>query len=179
MLAHARALLTSTPEGVIDYLDADLRDPETILRHAAGALDFTQPVALLLEILNHIIEDDAAHAIVTRLLDALPAGSYLLLSHPTAELHRAAMLAYTRLWNERATPAITTRSPHQLTGFFQSLELLEPGVVSCSLWRPDHVQIGTPAAVDAVGGVGRKPGVRRGTGYVLQVRDLRSGEWVE
>ncbi len=157
VLAHARALLTSTPQGRTDHLDADLHEPEKILRHAARTLDLTQPVALiLLGILNHITEDDQAHAIVTRLLDALPAGSYLLLSHPTAELHRAAMLAYTRLWNEHATPPIITRSPQQLTRFFDALELLGPGVVSCPLWRPDPVQIGTPLAVDAFCGVGRK-----------------------
>lgn len=138
VVAHARALLTSTPEGVTAYLDVDLREPEKILQHAAGTLDFTRPVALLLEILSHITEDHEAHAIVTRLLDAVPAGSYLVLSHPTAELHREAMLAYRRLWNECATPPITTRSSQQITCFFGSLQLL--GVVSAmaARSRPDR-----------------------------------------
>ncbi|MGH3942678.1 MAG: SAM-dependent methyltransferase [Pseudonocardiaceae bacterium] len=158
VLAHARALLTGTPPGRTDHLHADLRDPDTILREAARTLDLTRPVALmLLGVLNFIVEDDQAHAVVTRLLDALPAGSYLLLSHPTAEVHREAMLEYQRLWNERATPPITIRSPQQLTRFFTPLELLKPGVVPCSLWRPDPTQIGSPVAVDAFCGVGRKP----------------------
>ncbi len=109
-----------------------MRDPETILREAARTLDFTRPIAvLLLEVLNFIVDDDQAYAIVDRLRDALPAGSHLLLSHPTAEIHREAMLAYTRLWNDHVTPPITTRSPQQLTGFFGPLEL-EPGVVPIS-----------------------------------------------
>lgn len=95
---------------------------------------------------------------MTRLLDALPAGSYLVLSHPSAEVHPKAMIEYTRLWNEHLTLPITTRSRPQLTRFFDPLELLEPGVVPCSLWRPDPHQIGNPIAVDAFCGVGRKPG---------------------
>lgn len=156
VLAHARALLTSTPEGRIDYLDAELGEPERILAHAARSLDLTRPVALLVQTLHHLLNDAHAHAIVTRLLDALPAGSYLLLVHPTAVLHPAAMLAYTRLWNEDITSAITTRSPCQLTSFFDPLELVGPGIVSCPLWRPDSAQITTPIAVDVFGGVGRK-----------------------
>ena len=87
VLAHARALLTSTPQGATDYLHADVRDPELILEHAARTLDFAQPVALmLLGILNFVPDDVEAHAVVDRLLSALPAGSYLVLSHPTAEV---------------------------------------------------------------------------------------------
>jgi len=158
VLVHARALLTSTPQGVTDYLDADLRDPDKILREAAHTLDFTQPTALmLLGILNFIGDDDEAHAIVNRLLDALPAGSYLAISHPTVEIHTEAAEKAIRLWNENATPPITTRNRQELTRFFDRLELLEPGVVSCSLWRPDPSDIGTPTEVYQFGGVGRKP----------------------
>lgn len=156
VLAHARALLTSTAPGSIDYLNAELGEPEKILAHAAGTVDLTRPVALLVQTLHQLLDDDSAHAIVTRLLDALAVGSYLVLVHPSAELHPAAMLAYTRLWNEDARPAITIRSPSQLSGFFDRLELLEPGIVSCPLWRPDPVPITTPIAVDTFGGVGRK-----------------------
>ena len=164
VLAHARALLTSSPQGSTDHLQADLRDPDTILQQAARTLDFTQPIALLLlEILNFILDDDQALAIVNRLLDALPEGSYLLLSHSTAEIHHEAMLQYTQLWNDHATPPITTRSFQQLTPFFNHLELLEPGVVPCSLWRPDPCQIGNPVAVDAFCGVGRKLTTARGS----------------
>jgi S-adenosyl methyltransferase len=158
VLAHARVLLTSTPPGRTDHLHADLRDPDTILRDAARTLDFTRPIALmLLGVLDFIREDEEAHAIVTRLLAALPAGSYLLLSHLSDDVHREAMLDSTRWWNEHVILPITTRSPQHLTRFFDPLALLEPGVVSCSLWRPDHYQIGIPVAVDVFCGVGRKP----------------------
>ncbi|MGH3938386.1 MAG: SAM-dependent methyltransferase [Pseudonocardiaceae bacterium] len=160
VVAHARALLTSTPQGAIDCLAADLREPEKILHGAARTLDLTRPIALmLLGILTFITDDDQAYAIVTQLLDTLPAGSYLLLSHPTAHIHPAAMGEYTRVWNEHATPLITTRCPQRLTRFFDPLELLEPGVVSCPLWRPDPYQIGMSVAVDTFCGVGRKAAV--------------------
>ncbi|MGH3914189.1 MAG: SAM-dependent methyltransferase [Pseudonocardiaceae bacterium] len=157
VLAHARALLISTPQGRIGYLDAELGEPEKILAHATRTLDLTRPVALLVQTLHPLLDDASAHAIVTRLLDALPAGSYLLLVHPTAVLHPAAMLTATRLWNAHTTPAITTRTPHQLTHFFDRMELLEPGIVSCPLWRPSSAPISTPIAVDTFGAVGRKP----------------------
>jgi len=158
VLVHARALLTSSPEGVTDYVAADLRDPGTILREAARTLDFTQPVALLLMgVVNHITDTDEAHAIVDRLLDALPAGSYLVLSHSTSEVGGAAMDEAIRQWNAAATPPMTVRSRQEINRFFDRLELLEPGVVSDSLWRPDPHHVGVLAEVDHFGGVGRKP----------------------
>ena len=158
IMAHARALLTSTPEGVTDYVHADLRDPDTILREAARTLDFTQPIALiLLEIVGHILDTDEAHAIVNRLLDALPSGSYLVLCDPTAEVRGEVMEEAIRFWNENATPPIRSRSRQELIRFFDSLELMDPGVVSCSLWRPGPSSIGTPVEVNNFCGVGRKP----------------------
>ena len=155
VLVHARALLTSSPEGVTDYVDADLRDPDTILREAAKTLDFTQPTALmLLGILNFILDNDEAHAIVNQLLDALPAGSYLVLSHPTPEVDGDAVHKSVRIWTEGGgTPPITARSRQELLRFFDRLELLEPGVVSVSRWRP---YIGPPPEVFEYCGVGRK-----------------------
>ncbi|MGH3906792.1 MAG: SAM-dependent methyltransferase [Pseudonocardiaceae bacterium] len=158
VLVHARALLTSTPEGVTDYIPADLRDPETILAEAARTLDFTQPIALmLLGILNHIIDGDEARAIVNRLLDALPSGSYLVMSHPTAEVRGEEVLEAMRLWNESGATPITARSRLELTHFFDCLELLEPGLVSVSRWRPEPSMFGVPAEVHGFCGVGRKP----------------------
>jgi SAM-dependent methyltransferase len=158
IMAHARALLTSTPQGATDYLYADLRDPETILREAARTLDFTQPIALmLLGIVEHILNADEARSIMARLLDSLPPGSYLVLCDPTPEVNRAVMLEAVRQWNENATPLITARSRQELTRFFDGLELLEPGVVSASLWRPEPSEFGTPVEVFNFGGVGRKP----------------------
>jgi S-adenosyl methyltransferase len=156
VLAHARALLTSTPEGVTDYLHADLRDPETILAEAAGVLDFSQPVGLmLLGVVNHIMDSDEAHSIVNRLAAALPSGSYLVLSHSTAEVHGESMLEVMRQLNERGGTPIRARTRQELIRFFDGMELLDPGVVSCSFWRPDPVQLGTPVEVYLFGGVGR------------------------
>ncbi|MGH3935628.1 MAG: SAM-dependent methyltransferase [Pseudonocardiaceae bacterium] len=158
VLVHARALLTSTPQGATHYIEADVHDPDTILREAARTLDFTQPLALmLLGIINHVMDTDEAYAIVNRLLDALPPGSYLAMSHPTTEVRGEAMLEVVRRWNASGATPITTRSREEIARFFAGLELLEPGVVSCPLWRPDPSQIGTLAEDQAFVGVGRKP----------------------
>jgi len=159
IMAHARALLTSTSEGITDYIHADLRDTGTILQEATRTLDFSQPVALiLLGIMEHIVDDDEAYAIVNRLLDALPSGSYLVLNDPTAEIGGEAQDEAVQLWNEKGTPPIIVRSRKQITRFFDRLELLEPGMVSPTLWRPDPSEIGIPPVeVSSFCGVGRKP----------------------
>ncbi len=159
IMAYARALLTSTPEGATDYVFADLRDPDTILREAAGTLDLTQPVGLmLLGVLNHIMDTAEAHAIVNQLVDALPPGSYLAVSHPTTEIDAEVMLEVVRRWNEGGgTPPVVFRDRHELTLFFDRLELLEPGIVSCSRWRPDPGDLSVPTEVYEFCGVGRKP----------------------
>jgi hypothetical protein len=158
IMAHARALLTSTPEGKTDYINADVRDTATILQQAAQTLDFGQPVALmLLGIMEHIADDEAACTIVNQLLDPLPSGSHLVLSDPTTDIGGEAMRQSIRLWNENATPMITPRSHQQIARFFEGLELLEPGIVSVSLWRPDTGDLGRPVEVGNIGGVGRKP----------------------
>lgn len=158
IMVHARALLTSTPQGRTDYVQADLREPDTILREAARTLDFTRPVGLmLLGILNFITDTDEAHAIVDQLLDALPSGSYLVISHPTAEVDGAAIEETMRLWNDQGAAPIVARSRQELIRFFDGRELLEPGVVSCSLWRPDcSSTLGGPVEVFHFSGVGRK-----------------------
>ena len=160
VLVHARALLTSSPEGITDYIDADVRDPEKILREAARTLDFTQPIVLMLMgIMEHILDSEEPYAIVKRLLDALCPGSYLVLSDPTPEADDGeATLEASRQWNESGgNPPIIVRSRGELTRFFEGLELLEPGVVMNSRWRPDPVDIGTLPEVNGFGGVGRKP----------------------
>lgn len=157
IMTHARALLTSTAEGTTDYVQADLREPDVVLQEAARTLDFTQPVALmLLGILNFITDTNEAHAIVNRLLAALPSGSYLVISHPTVEIDGEAMKEAMQLWNRSGAAPIVARSRQQLIRFFDSLELLEPGLVSCSLWRPEPIELGVPAEVFHFSGVGRK-----------------------
>jgi S-adenosyl methyltransferase len=159
VLAHARALLTSTPQGVTRYLDVDLREPDNIVKEASKTIDFTEPVALMLMgIVGHIGDYDEARSIVRRLLDALPSGSYLALNDGTNVISRAFAEAQEGYNRSGAVP-YHLRSPEQIAGFFEGLELVEPGVVSCPRWRPDPADAagGLPAEVDAFGGVGRKP----------------------
>jgi hypothetical protein len=157
VLAHARALLTSTPQGATAYIDADLFDPDKILAEAAKTLDFSQPTALmLLGILGHVGDYEQARSIVRRLLDPLPSGSYLALNDGTAVVNKERVEEAQKLYNQSGAVPYHPRSPERIAGFFEGLELLEPGVVSCSRWRPDG-DGGLPAEVDMFGGVGRKP----------------------
>jgi hypothetical protein len=156
VLTHARALLTSTPEGATAYIDADLRDPDRIVQGAARTLDFTQPIAIMLMgILGHIADDDEAQSIVRRLLDAVPSGSYLTMNDGTDTSEEVVEAA--RIWNQSANPTYHLRSPDRIARFFDGLELVEPGVVSPPRWRPDPSQSGLAAEIDSFGGVGRKP----------------------
>jgi O-methyltransferase involved in polyketide biosynthesis len=151
VLAHARTLLTSTPEGATDYVDADLHDPDAILRAAAETLDLDRPVGLmLLGVMAHI-GDDEARPIVKRLVDALPPGSHLVLSDGT-DTDRTRAEAHRRYNAGGAVPYLL-RSPEQIARFFDGLEPVEPGVVSVSRWRPDS---GSPAEVSTYGGVAGK-----------------------
>lgn len=155
VLVHARALLTSTPEGATEYLQADLRNPDTILAEAAETLDFSQPVALmLLGVVNHIMDPDKPAAIVRELVAALPRGSFLVLTHSTAEIHGEPMREAMRGITESGGTPITARTPSEIRRYFDGLELLEPGVVSCSRWRPDDGDEFAPE-VYLFGGVGR------------------------
>jgi hypothetical protein len=157
VLAHARALLTSTPEGATAYIDADLHEPDKIVEQASRTLDFSHPVALtLLGIVHFILDDDEARAIVKRLVDAVPSGSYLVIAHVTNEVNGPVQDEAIRHWNEFGKPTIVTRSAQQIGRFFDGLELLEPGIVSCSRWRPAADDLDMPD-VDQFCGVGRKP----------------------
>jgi O-methyltransferase involved in polyketide biosynthesis len=159
VLSHARALLTSSAEGACDYLEADLRDPDKILAEAARTLDLTKPVALLLlGILHHVPDTDQAYAIVRRLAAELAPGSFLAINHSTSAVSGAAMEDAVAHWNEVGTPTMTLRTPEQIAGFFDGLDLVEPGVVSCSRWRPDlSSPDDQPPEVDEFCGVARKP----------------------
>jgi hypothetical protein len=155
VLSHARALLTSSPQGACDYLDADLREPGKILHEAERTLDFTQPVALmLLSIVHHISDTYQAQEIIGRLVAALAPGSFVAVNHSTSAISGAAMEEAVAHWNQVGTPPMTLRRPEQIARFFDGLDLLEPGVVPCSQWRPDVSQ---PPPVDEFCGVARKP----------------------
>ncbi|MEV6838413.1 SAM-dependent methyltransferase [Streptomyces sp. NPDC051133] len=157
VLAHARALLTSTPEGRTDYLDADLRDVDAILEHAAKTLDFAEPVALmLLGVVIFVGDDEDPYGLVRRLTERLPSGSHLVLSHTVTSPSMPDVDEAVAFWNEHGTPRLTQRTPGDVTRFFDGLELLEPGVVSCSRWRPEHDHGAVPEEVAMFGGVARK-----------------------
>ncbi|MEV5685537.1 SAM-dependent methyltransferase [Streptomyces sp. NPDC052164] len=156
VLAHARALLTSSPEGVTEYIDADAHHPERIIRAVEPTLDLGRPVAvMMLGILNFVLDTDEALTIVRELMAAVPSGSYLVLTHPTLELGGEGNEEAMRFWNENATPPITARSRAEFAAFLDGLEILEPGIVSCSRWRAD-AETGTPE-VAQFGAVARKP----------------------
>jgi len=158
VLTHARALLTSSPKGRCDYLDADLRDPGRILDGASGTLDFGQPIALmLLGVLHHLTDDQEAHDVVGQLVEALPSGSFVAVNHATNKVHGKASDDAAAHWNEFGKPALKLRSVEQIAAFFDGLELVEPGVVSCSQWNVEASPWGECDEVDEFCGVGRKP----------------------
>lgn len=157
VLAHANALLTSTPEGATAFIAADLRDPDTILERAADTLDLTRPVALLLLGITAHVPDESVYGIVARLLDALPSGSHLVLGDSTEVYRPEAMRRMVEHWNETSDNPRVNRTPEQLTRFFDGLEPLEPGLVSVARWRAERGGSDEPWEVDCFGGVGRKP----------------------
>jgi hypothetical protein len=159
VLAHARALLTSSTHGGTDYIEADLYDPATLLDIARTKLDFTQPVAIMLMgVMGHIgnpYEDDdqVARSIVDQLKDALPAGGYFVMYEgtDTDPAQAEALKAY----NASGAIPYYVRQPEQVIRFFDGLELVEPGVVPIHQWHPDPGTI-DPPVVPALGGIGRK-----------------------
>ena len=157
VLAHARALLTSSPEGATDYIEADARDVDAILERASATLDLSKPTAVtMLGILPFIGDDGEARAIVTRLLAALPAGSYLAITHSTSEVSGERVIEAVRQWNEVAPTPYTLRTPEQIAAFFAGLELIEPGIVSCPEWRPERREAGSVRKMDEFCALGRK-----------------------
>jgi hypothetical protein len=130
VLTHAQALLTSSPEGATDYLQADLRDTETILKGASRTLDLSRPVAVLLVAVLHFIPDaDDPYAIVARLMDAVPSGSYLVMAHGASDITPEAAAETTRRYNKMSSAPITLRDREQVARYFGGLELLPPGLV--------------------------------------------------
>ena len=157
VLVHARALLTSAPEGVTDYIEADLGEPDRILQEAERTLDFTRPVALMLVgVLHHLTDEENAFDIVERLKARLAPGSYLVINHATNAVYGAASDEGVAHWNQFGKPLITLRSPEDITRFFDGFELLPPGVVSCSRWRADGTVDQDAVEVDEFAGLAIK-----------------------
>ncbi|MEU5980441.1 SAM-dependent methyltransferase [Streptomyces sp. NPDC047315] len=139
VLAHARALLATGPEGRTDYIEQDLRAPAAILAEAARTLDFDRPVALVLAAVLHLVEGEQAHAVTAELVDALPSGSAVVLSHLTDDLNPERMANVTEEFKQRGF-AIVRRTCEEIGRFVSTngLELVEPGIVPVHHWRPDH-----------------------------------------
>jgi hypothetical protein len=155
VLVHARALLTSSPEGATQYIHADLREPEEIVRNARQKLDFSQPIGLMLMgVMGHTPDDDEAHTIVRQLVDALPPGSYLTMSDGN-DTDEASVESMRRYADSGAVP-YHLRKPEQFVRFFDGLEVVEPGVVSTPDWRP-RPDDGPSIDVGGLCAVARKP----------------------
>jgi hypothetical protein len=155
VLAHAAALLHGTPEGATHYLQADAREPQRILQGASAVLDFEQPVALSLVALLHFISDeDGAQELVDTLVGALAPGSCLVLSAMTADFDpekvNAGIAAYTA-----SGVTLVARSHDEVSRLFKGLEVLEPGIVSLSRWRPDAREDGDPVSLYGAVGIKR------------------------
>ena len=159
VMTHSRALTIGTPEGRTGYVEADLRSPEAILEHPElrVVLDLHEPVALLLVAVLHFIhDDDQAASVVGQLLDALPPGSYLVASNLTLDYAPPSQVAkHEELLASGRTDA-RARNKSEFSRFFQALELVEPGIVAVSDWRPDHAERPTAQDVAIYGAVGRK-----------------------
>ena len=156
VLAHARSLLTSSPEGVTHFVDADVRDPDHIVAEAGKILDFESPVALLLlGILGHVVDDDEVRSIVQRLVEALPSGSYLV--HCDGTTTDESYVQVLKAYNEgREDQPYVPRPPEHIAAYYEGLELVHPGVVPIHLWRPEPLDLGIPPDVAESGGIGRK-----------------------
>ncbi len=156
VLSHAKALLKSSRQGACAYIDADLRNTREILAEAAGTLDLSRPVAvMLIAVMQVVLEDEEASRIVTELLDAMPPGSYLALSHPANDLGGPQRNAVRARMNELMRTPVTGRNQEQVTRLFEGVDVLDPGVVVVSKWRPDtELEEKMPAFL--WGGVGLK-----------------------
>ena len=151
VLAHARSLLTSSTEGITQYVDADVRDPDRVLDEARRTLDFEQPVGLLmLGVLGCVPDYEDVRSIVRRLVDGLPSGSFLVQCDGTTT--DEVLVDH----NEKVALPYLARSHERVAALYDGLELLDPGVVPIHLWRPDPEAVGAAVAVDESGGVGRK-----------------------
>ncbi|MEN8654537.1 SAM-dependent methyltransferase [Streptomyces sp. 21So2-11] len=159
VLAHAEALLRSTPQGTTDYIQADAREPAAILEQAGKTLDFTKPVALSLVALLHFVDDeDGAHELVTSLMEPLPSGSYLVLSHVTGDFFPEGAIKAREMYRAKGL-TLRPRTRDEFAEFFNGFELLEPGVSLAADWRPElgeAVPVTGDAPIPGYAGVARK-----------------------
>src|SRR3984893_2727458 len=162
VLTHPQALLTSSPEGQTDYIQADLRDTDTIVKAAARTLDLTRPVAVLLIAVLHFIPDaDDPYAVVARLMDAAPSGSSLVIAHAAADIAPEASAEMARRYNQMASATVTPRTRDQVARFFTGLDLLPPGLVPTNRGAPTGPIDATTGALVGYSAIARKPAAAR------------------
>jgi hypothetical protein len=160
VLTHARALMTSHPAGSTAFIHADLRDPQKILNdpQLGATLDLGRPVALMLiAVLHFLTEGDNPQEIVSMLLDALPSGSYLTITHLTADFVSPEEAAVAKAAGKAAGVTYVPRSEAEVTEFLSGLDLVDPGVVPLLAWRPDGDAPDNPRAASTYAAIGRKP----------------------
>jgi hypothetical protein len=156
VIVHARVLLVNTTdEGVTDYIEADFHNPDQIVAEARDVLNFAKPIAVMfMGVLGHVADYDEMRSIVSRVMAAVPAGSYLVLwdgTNTTEEFDEAQ-----KGYDDTGAVPYNLRSPEQVGRCFEGLEMLEPGLVSISQWRPDPADAEVEP-VEGYGGVARKP----------------------
>jgi len=157
VLAHARALLTSSPQGATHYVDADLRDTGKVCEQAAEILDFGAPLAILLIGVLHCIPDaDDPAGIVAALAGAMPPGSYLAIAHPASDIHTSQVSTATNRINPLMAEPVTLRTHDQVGRFLAGLDLVEPGLVQLHRWRPGPEGPVPDGDIANYGGIGRK-----------------------
>ena len=157
VLRHAQALLRGCEEGRTEYVHADVRDIDALLRQAAETLDFSRPVALSLVALTHYL-DDGVHDLLAKYVAALAPGSHLILSQVTPDLNPEAIAKAAAAFRAGGTP-FYPRSITEFQRFFEGLELLGPGVIPVTGWRPEAEDVAAQAegVVPVYAGVARKP----------------------
>jgi hypothetical protein len=157
VLAHAHQLLRGTDEGVTRYIYGDLRDPAPILREAARTLDFSRPTAVILFGILHLFSDaEDPRGVVGTLMAPLAAGSGVALSHLGSDLQSEEVAETFKRVNSRMAEQVTLRTHDEVAALLDGLELVEPGVVPASQWRPDPRAADLPSQVWV--GVARKAG---------------------
>ena len=157
VLAHARALLTSTPEGACAYLDADLKDTGKILEAAARTLDFAKPVAVLfIGVLHLVSEEEDPYGILSAMVGATVPGSYVALTQPAKDINADQVAEGARRYNEHVKVPQTRRTHAETLRFFDGMQVVPPGLVQCHRWRPAPGAAGLEENVSAWGGVARK-----------------------
>jgi hypothetical protein len=151
VLSHARAMLRSSPEGETSYLDVDARDTSAIIEGASATLDLAEPVGVIMIDILNLLEDAAE--VLSRMIDAVPSGSYLALIQPTRD---ARLTQAARRWNQVAATPVFLRDREQVTRWLRGLELVAPGLVQLDEWRPERGDPHCPGGVPVLGAVARK-----------------------